>query len=107
MTFWARRPKSKAKKPRDVEQRLDDIEAILLKMHARLSGDRSARYLPARVARLQKVLSTAKDIVQPLAKRKLQAAARRGLTASASTEGTIFDSASPINTDFLFQVNRY
>jgi hypothetical protein len=91
MKFWARRPKSKTKKPRDVEQRLDDIEAILLKMHARSSGDRSARYLPARVARLQKVLSIAKNIVQPLAKRKLQAAARRGLKASASTEGTVLD----------------
>jgi hypothetical protein len=92
MKFWARRPKSKTKKPRDVEQRLDDIEAILLKMHARLSGGGySGRYLPARVARLQKVLSIAKNIVQPLAKRKLQAAARRGLKASASTEGTVLD----------------
>jgi hypothetical protein len=101
MTFWARGPKSKTKKPRNVEQRLDDIEAILLKMHARLSGDRDGPHLPARVARLRKVLSTARNMVRPLAKRKLEAAARRGLTASSSTEGTVLESASPIHTDFL------
>lgn len=79
----------KARKSRSVEQRLDDIELLLVKMSARLNGPRRERHLSARVIRLQKVLSTAKTIVPPFARQRLETAARRGLRVSASTEGKV------------------
>lgn len=89
MRFWARKASIKARKSRSVEQRLDDIELLLSKMSARLNGPRRERHLSARIVRLQKVVSTAKTIVPPFARQKLEAAVRRGLRVSTSAEGKV------------------
>lgn len=102
MIFWARKASIKARKSRSVEQRLDDIELLLLNMSARLNGPRRERHLSAKVVRLQRVLSTAKMIVPPLARQRLEAVARRGLRVSASTEGKVLNDTFIAGADVSF-----